>query len=132
MGQPKNVFLSRILYSNICGIKFYSTSVTEYIPYCPILNECFYILLQSITLTTRHKLQCGFFKILQFTTRNRKLSDLFLSLLLEQFTAEYKRVPCFLLIFRPMCVIQNNTKVKHTIATNFYLYLLHICTLPMQ
>ena len=55
-------FLSRILYSNICGIKFYSTSVTEYIPYCPILNECFYILLQSINLTTRHKLQCVFFK----------------------------------------------------------------------
>ena len=61
VGQPKNVFFSRILYSNICGIKFYSTSVTEYIPYCPILNECFYILLQSITLTTRHKLQCVFF-----------------------------------------------------------------------
>ena len=62
----------------------------------------------------------------------KKLSDLFLSLLLEQFTAEHQWVPCFLLIFRPMCVIQNNTKVKHTIATNFYLYLLHICTLPMQ
>ena len=65
VGQPKNVFFSGILYSNICGIKFYSTSVTEYIPYCPILNECFYILLQSITLITRHKLQCVFF--LNFT-----------------------------------------------------------------
>ena len=30
LGQPKNFFSSRILYSNISGIKFYSTSFAEY------------------------------------------------------------------------------------------------------